>query len=109
MGLFLSAHCPCGYQRDELRLGATHAQIAAHDVSTWELYTAPCCGEVQSVLVYMGAELPTAQCERCQAPLPLDRASRYRVSTLKGQVYEGHTCPRCGTPRLRFEPGDTFL
>ena len=109
MGLFLTAQCPCGYERGDLRLGATHAQIAAHDVSTYELYAAPCCGEVQSVLVYMGAPLPDAPCERCAAPLPLSAPTRYRVATLKGQVMEGHRCPRCQAAELRFVPGESFL
>jgi hypothetical protein len=90
-------------------LGATHAQIAAHDVSTYELFAAPCCGEVQSVLVYMGTPYPEASCEGCKAPLSLGPETRYRVATLKGEVYEGHPCPRCQAPELRFVPGESFL
>lgn len=110
MGLFLKASCPaCGYQRGGLRLGATHAQIAAHDVSTFEVFRATCCDELQSVLVYMGQAYPSTCCDRCQLPLKLDAETRYRISTLKGQVYEGHVCPRCQAAELRFEPGESFL
>mgnify|MGYP001199448757 CR=1 FL=1 len=102
MGLYLSAACPCGYTRQGLRLGATHGQIAAHDVSHYELFLARCCREVQSVLVLLGQPLPAASCERCQVPLDLAGAQRHRVSTLKGERLEGHICPRCEAPRLGY-------
>jgi hypothetical protein len=110
VGLVLTAACPCGYRREGLRLGGTHAQIAAHDVSHYELFLAGCCREVQSVLLLLGQPLPAAAaCERCEAPLDLATAIRYRVSTLKGERLTGHPCPRCGAPELDYEVVDRFV
>lgn len=109
MGLHLSAACPCGYRREGLRLGATHEQIAAHDVSHYELFLTPCCREVQSVLVLLGQPLPAGACARCQAPLDLSAATRHRVTTLKGERLSGHACPRCGEARLAYEVTGRFV
>ena len=55
MGLLLSARCnDCDYTEEELRLGGSHAQIGAHDVSAYELFSVTCCQQVQSILVFLG-------------------------------------------------------
>lgn len=108
MGLLLDAACrACGYARAGLRLGATHAQIDRHDIEHHELFAAPCCREVISVVVLLGQPWSAPPCERCGAPLAA-APRRYRVSTLKGEVLDGHPCPRCGEPRLAFERRGAF-
>lgn len=107
--MYLEARCACGYARSGLRLGATHAQIAAHDVSHYELVLAACCGEVQSVLVRLGQPPGQASCERCARPIELAAAARHRVSTLKGERLEGHRCPRCGEQALGYTRAGSFL
>ena len=103
MGLILDAGCDgCGFSRADLRLGATHGQIAEHDVNTLELYGALCCGTLQSVRVFMGQPLPEVPCEACGVNLTLAPETRYRVATLKGEVLGGHPCPACGAHRLTF-------
>lgn len=109
MGLYLEARCACGYAREALRLGGTHAQIAAHDVSHYEVFLAPCCRELQSVLLRMGQPLPATPCDRCGAPLPLEKAHRHRISTLKGERLAGHPCPRCGETRLDYRSTGSFV
>ena len=110
MGLILDGACgECGYEVRDLRLGGSHAQIAAHDVSAYELFRAACCQQVQSVLVYLGQGLPDARCEGCDQPLPLAPEQRYRVATLKGEAFGGHGCPRCARPSLTFVAKDRFV
>jgi DNA-directed RNA polymerase subunit RPC12/RpoP len=110
MGLILDARCDaCGYGRDGLRLGATHAQIAAHDRSHHEVFAAPCCREVQSVEVVLGAPWPEPPCAGCGRPFTLVTERRYRISTMKGEVLSGHACPRCDARSLRFERAGTFI
>ncbi len=110
MGLILRASCAaCGYARDDLRLGGDHGQIAAHDVSHWELYRLPCCGEVESVLLHLGAPPPEVACARCGAQAALGRETRYRVATLKGEALTGHPCPRCAAATLAFERRGKFV
>lgn len=109
MGLILDARCDaCGYARAGLKLGATHAQIAAHERSHHEVF-APCCQELQSVLVVLGEPWPQPPCERCGQPVTLAAERRYRISTMKGEVLTGHPCPRCGAKSLRFERAGTFI
>jgi ribosomal protein S27E len=109
MGLILTARCgACGHEQTDLALGATHAEIAAHDVSTRELYEAPCCQVVQSVHLLMGQPLPDVDCAECGERLPLAAEQRYRVATLKGEVFSGHRCPACGASELAFEQTDSF-
>ncbi|MCO5171130.1 MAG: hypothetical protein M9894_32910 [Planctomycetes bacterium] len=103
MGLVLDATCDaCGYACAGLRLGATHAQIEAHDVSHLEVHAAPCCRDLQSVQLFMGAPPPEPPCARCGRPFPLVAEGRYRIATLKGEVFSGHPCPRCGARALMF-------
>lgn len=110
MGLVLDARCDdCGYARDGLRLGATHAQIAAHDVSHLEVFAAPCCRDLQSVHLFLGVPWPQPPCERCGAPVTLVPERRYRISTMKGEVLQGHPCPRCEKKTLRFVRRGTFI
>lgn len=110
VGFVVDARChDCGYAREDLRFGATHEEIGQHDVCTRELYRAPCCGEVQSVLIYMGQPLPERACEGCEATLDLGLELRYRVATLKGEVWSGHPCPRCAEAALEFRPRDKFV
>jgi hypothetical protein len=110
MGLFLDAACSaCDYRRAGLRLGATHRQIEQHDVCTHELYRLSCCGEVQSVLIYMGQPLPELDCATCGVALDLAVTPRYRVATMKGEVLEDHPCPRCGESRLGFSRRGKFV
>lgn len=110
MGLLLSARCEaCGYARDGLRLGGTHAQIEAHDVCHLEVYEAPCCRALQSVELFLGAPLPTPACEGCGQTFSVTPERRYRISTLKGEVLGGHACPRCRAAALSFARAGTFL
>ncbi len=109
MGLILSAGCSsCGFSRDGLRLGATHEQIGQHDVCARELFAAACCSTVVSVLVYLGQSYPETPCNSCETPLALTPDTRYRVSSMKGEVLAGHTCPACGEPLLAFEKTGSF-
>ena len=55
------------------------------------------------------AAFPATSCDRCQVALKLDLDTRYRISTLKGEVFEGHRCPKCDAPELTFVPGETFI
>lgn len=110
MGLILDARCDaCGYARPGLRLGGSHAQIEAHDVSHLEVYAAPCCRDLQSVHLFLGAPLPTPPCEGCGQAFELTSERRYRISTLKGEVLTGHACPRCEARTLAFARAGTFL
>jgi hypothetical protein len=110
MGLVLDARCDdCGYACEGLRLGATHEQIAAHDRSHLEVFLAPCCRDLQSVLLVLGAPWPEPPCERCGAPVTLAVERRYRISTMKGEALAGHPCPRCAKTTLRFERAGTFI
>ena len=110
MGLHLSARCAaCGYAREGLELGGSHAQIEAHDVSHFEVYAAPCCRALQSVQLFLGAPLPTPACEGCGQPFELGAARRYRISTMKGEVLTGHPCPRCQATELAFETTGKFV
>lgn len=110
MGLILDARCDaCGYARPGLRLGATHAEIGAHDISHQEVYAAPCCRALQSVRLFMGAPPPTPTCDDCGRPFELAPERRYRISTLKGEVLVGHPCPRCAARALAFTRAGTFL
>lgn len=109
MGLFLEARCACGYSRQALRLGGSHAQIAAHDVSHYEVFEAPCCRELQSVLLRMGESPPATGCDRCGAPLPFAKEHRHRISTMKGEKLDGHRCPRCGEARLGYRSTGSFV
>ncbi len=110
MGLILDARCgACGYAREGLRLGATHAQIEAHDVSHLEVHAAPCCRALQSVQLFLGAPPPTPPCEACGQAFELAPERRYRVSTMKGEVLEGHPCPRCQARTLTFVRAGKFL
>ncbi|RMG08796.1 MAG: hypothetical protein D6731_21015 [Planctomycetota bacterium] len=109
MGLILDAACAaCAFRAGGLRLGATHAEIGQHDVCTRELYLAPCCARVQSVRVFLGRPLPEVSCEECARPLPLRPEHRYRIATLKGEVFRAHPCPRCGARALAFSPQAEF-
>lgn len=109
MGLILNADCgSCGFTRSGLRLGATHEQIGQHDVCARELFAAACCSTVVSVLVYLGQPYPDTSCEDCEAPLPLNAESRFRISTLKGEVLDGHACPGCGKASLAFQRTGSF-
>lgn len=108
MGLLLDAACrACGHARSGLKLGATHAQIDRHDIEHHELFAAPCCKDVVSVVVLLGQPWVTTPCV-CGAALASE-PRRYRVSTLKGEVLTGHACPRCGAAALAFEKRGTFL
>lgn len=110
MGLILDARCDrCGFACEGLRLGGTHAQIEAHDVSHLEVYAAPCCRTVQSVQLFLGAPLPTPPCDVCGQGFELAPERRYRISTLKGEVLEGHPCPRCEARGLVFERKGKFV
>ena len=110
VGLFLQATCDaCGYERAELRLGGTHAQIEAHDVSSFELFRSFCCKAVVSIKVLHGFPYPETQCEECGQSLDLSTSTNYRIATLKGEVFEGHACPRCAADSLRFSPTGKFL
>jgi hypothetical protein len=110
VGLVLTATCDsCAYERADLRLGATHAQIEAHDVSTRELFRAVCCKQVVSVLVLHGGSYPETPCEECEDRLDLSAETRYRIATLKGEVFRGHPCPSCASTSLRFEPTGKFV
>ena len=110
MGLILSVRCVgCGYEADGLRLGGSHEQIAEHDVSAYELFASPCCKQVESVRVLLGARYPEAECGSCAQSFEPTQETRFRVSTLKGEVFSGHSCPRCSEPRLEFSPIETFL
>ena len=109
MGLILDARCDaCGFAQSALKLGATHAEIATHDVNTLELFSAPCCKAVQSVRVLMGHPYPETPCEGCAKPLPLAPDQRYRIATMKGEILKGHRCPSCGADRLSFESKGSF-
>lgn len=110
MGLFLQASCKaCGYERGDLRLGGTHAQIEAHDVSCFELFRSACCKAVVSIKVLHGFAYPETKCEECGTSLDLSTETRYRVATLKGENFEGHACPKCAADSLRFTPTGKFL
>jgi len=110
MGLVLTATCEgCGFQQPDLRLGATHAQIAQHDVCHRDLYRASCCNRVQSVLLYLGQPLPEVACEGCGQALVLTAETRYRIATMKGEVLEGHACPGCGSQTLSFQQTGKFV
>ncbi|MEZ6188962.1 MAG: hypothetical protein R3F62_28650 [Planctomycetota bacterium] len=104
MGLTLAARCAgCGYSEDLLQLGATHAEIAQHDVCTREVYVVPCCTRLASVLIFMGQPLPEdLPCPHCAATLDLGACSRVAISRLSGVQLEGHACPRCAAPELAF-------
>lgn len=109
MGLILDAGCDsCGFSRRALRLGATHAEIATHDVNTLELFATPCCKSMQSVRVLMGQPYPAPPCEGCAKPLSLAAGERYRIATMKGEVLTGHRCPACGAETLAFEVKGSF-
>ena len=109
MGLILHARCgACGYDRADLRLGATHAQIDQHDICHHEVHASPCCRELQSVLLFLGAPLPEPPCARCGVAFVLAPERRYRISTMKGEVLTGHACPRCGARALSFERTSSF-
>ena len=98
----------CGYRESGLGLGATHAEIAQHDVCTRELFRAPCCGVVVSAVVEMGQPRPSPPCPGCETALVLSEDLRYRVARLSGDVWDGHRCPRCAEASLRFEQGEGF-
>jgi hypothetical protein len=85
------------------------AQMSAHDRSSQELYRAACCGAVQSVEVFLGFPPPQTPCEGCGADLPLSDDTRYHIAALKGEVWDGHPCPRCGAATLSFERRDSFI
>ena len=109
MGLILDATCAsCGFTRDGLRLGATHEQIAQHDVCAHELFAVACCSTVASVLVFLGQPYPDTSCDACKTPLTLTAETRYRISTLKGEVLEEHACPVCDRSTLSFQPTGSF-
>ncbi len=110
MGWVLRAECAaCGHGETDLRLGATHGEIGQHDVCHRDLFRAPCCGRLESVLLYLGQPLPAAACSGCGQALVLDAAHRYRIATLKGERLDRHPCPRCGVVALAFEKIGTFL
>lgn len=110
MGLILDASCDaCGYARQGLRLGATHAQIEAHDVSHFEVFAAPCCQDLLSAHLFLGVVWPEPPCDRCGKPVVLAQERRYRISTMKGEVLTGHPCPRCAARALQFTRAGTFL
>lgn len=109
MGLLLDATCDdCAFARPGLKLGATHAQIDRHDIEHHELFAVPCCRDLQSVVVLLGQPLPEPPCATCGAPLQLRPEARLRVTTMKGEVLEGHPCPRCAARRLRLTVRETF-
>lgn len=108
MGLVLEARCgDCDFAQGDLKLGGTHEQIAAHDVSHYQVFPAGCCRRLQSVLLLLGQPLPEVDCDACSDRLAL--VKHYRVSTLKGEQWSGHTCPACAAESLTFERVDTFL
>ena len=108
MGLVLEARCGgCDFAQGDLKLGGSHAQIAAHDVSHYQVFPAACCRRLQSELILLGQPLPDVACAACAAPLPLDRP--YRIATLKGEQWDGHTCPACSDASLTFARVETFL
>jgi len=111
LGLTLSAHCAaCGYDEDQLALGATHQEIAQHDVCTREVYVVSCCTRLASLLIYMGQPLPSAlPCPHCAQPVDFEASSRVPIARLKGVVLEGHPCPRCREPHLAFTELGKFV
>ncbi len=90
-------------------MGGSHAQIEAHDVSCFELFRSDCCKAVVSIKVLHGFAYPETQCEDCGERLDLNPETRYRIATLKGEIFAGHTCPKCGDASLDFTPTGKFL
>lgn len=111
MGLILRASCgACGFAQEDLRLGATHEQIADHDVSHSEVFQATCCGRLQSVRLLLGQGYPDPgpACEFCEELVAPRDETRYRISTMKGEDLAGHRCPVCAAPQLSFEKTGSF-
>ncbi|MCA8925713.1 MAG: hypothetical protein KDD82_28145 [Planctomycetes bacterium] len=111
MGLTLSARCAaCGYDEDDIKLGATHQEIAQHDVCTREVYVVSCCTRLASLLIYLGQPLPAdLPCPHCERPVDFDASPRLPIATLSGVRLTGHPCPRCGAAELGFTELGRFV
>ncbi|MGE0709322.1 MAG: hypothetical protein AB7N76_26820 [Planctomycetota bacterium] len=109
MGLILDASCACGFSAEGLRLGATHEEIARHDVEVAEIFRTACCTTLLSVQVLLGQPLPAPLCPGCGQAVTLAPESRYAIARLSGVRLEGHPCPRCGEPALSFREQRRFL
>ncbi len=109
MGLILSARCGrCGFERAELRVGATMEQMSGERRSGLHLHRCDTCRDLATVEIALGEPTAAPPCDRCRAPLVL-AATEYRVVRMKGLALDGHSCPRCGEPALVFAERGRFL
>jgi hypothetical protein len=110
MGLIFRARCErCAFERSDLKLGATRAQMSADRRSSVRLFACAACRDVAQVELFLGEPPGSPPCDRCQAPLSLEPARELRVAGLKGDRLAGHACPRCGEKALAFTETGRFL
>lgn len=83
--------------------------IARHDVAHFDVFATPCCRDLQSVEVVLGQGHAPVPCARCGVEFTPSAPDRYRISRLRGEVLEGHPCPRCGAAVLGFEVTARFV
>ena len=110
MGLIVAARCArCGFERDELRLGATMGQMSGERRSALHLYRCEACHDLAQIELGLGEVPGTPPCDRCAAPLPIVRERAYRIVGMNETKLEGHLCPRCGEAALAFRETGRFL